>query len=258
MKWIAKAAPLLAAAAVYLDGQAVLAKAPVAVPDIISVFAPQVTDAKTKLGQDGNLRLIWDFTPGPTTYSGSALWLFDGLGNFISVGSPFIPANIGYDIVPSAHSNVIVYGQADGNTTLAFLYPSTPGANPLQIGTWTYNSAGALIASTMNGPFTGTTAHQVFFDELSGQLVIQWRTLLGKDQSVTSVWTLNEFGAVVTDVGPFGPYGVDYTRGKTQLVDGIDQVWFWDVNIGGGHHELTIWRFNPAGFIINAQTYNPY
>src|SRR6202011_2985628 len=64
-------------------------------PVIDQFFYPGLLDAKMKVGQDGNIRLIWDYVSGGV-YSGSALWILSPSGSLLAAGNAIVPANIGY------------------------------------------------------------------------------------------------------------------------------------------------------------------
>src|ERR1700759_2069198 len=67
-------------------------------PVVGALFSLSLFDAKTAVGKDGLFRVLWDYSPaksGPSTYSGSALWLIDPNGSVLASGNPIIPASIG-------------------------------------------------------------------------------------------------------------------------------------------------------------------
>ena len=73
-------------------------------PVIGGIPSSSFFDAKTAVGGDGLLRLIFDYNPTnlitspPSTYSGSALWIIDPNGSVVAAGSPTIPASVGSDV----------------------------------------------------------------------------------------------------------------------------------------------------------------
>ena len=142
-------------------------------------FAVPLLDAKTAVGKDGLLRVIFDYNPGhsgASTYSGSALWIIDPNGSsIVAAGSPTIPASVGAfyfitiggstPIFQAERSNTALFPQPDGNTTVIFYYGA--GANPLlgvtSFGVWTYNSSGNLITADYFGPFSNVDNFQPLF-----------------------------------------------------------------------------------------------
>jgi len=230
-----------------------------ATPEIDQFFYPGLLDAKMKVGQDGNIRLIWDYLAG-TSYSGSALWILNPSGSVVAVGNPIVPASVGFfkqnekGVSLGIGSNIILYAQPSGNTTLAFAYgESNDGTN---FGVWTYNSAGALIASASYGPYGGTVIHQMYFDDLTGKLVVKWRDEISTNNFTHTVWTLNEFGSVESTAGPFGPFP-NSLLGKVVL-SGSNQIWYWSVAKTGSIHGLKTWEINSSGTVISTSSFGPF
>jgi hypothetical protein len=230
-------------------------------PDIYDFeFGLQLLQAKTGLGQDGNSRVIWDnFDNG--VYTGSSFWILDSTGALVAAGSPGIPASIGYGIITGeSKSNIILYGQADGNTTLAFPFgasgtPPTPGS----FAVWTYNSAGALISAATYGPYGATTYLRNLYFSPSGTLIAKWLSNAGTGLGVKAVWSLNEYGAIQTSAGPFGPY-VNTALGKVDVKNGTVYM-YWSGPIFGSTtkpHFLNVWTLNSTGQILTAFAYGPY
>jgi hypothetical protein len=230
-----------------------------ATPEIDQFFYPGLLDAKMKVGQDGNIRLIWDFVAG-TAYSGSVLWILNPSGSVVAVGNPSVPASVGFGKQNESGkstgigSNIMLYAQPSGNTTLAFAFDQSNDGTTF--GVWTYNSAGALIASASYGPFGGTVIHQMYFDDLTGKLVVKWRNPISANNFTHTVWTLNEFGSVETTAGPFGPYP-NSLLGKVVL-SGSNQIWYWSVPKLGSTHGLNTWEINSAGTVISASSFGPF
>lgn len=231
-------------------------------PDTAAIISNlPIFESKTQTGPDGNIRVLWDLNPGVATYTGSTLWILDHLGNFLAAGTPNIPASVGYD-GGGAKSRILVQGQADGNTTLVFLFgpfsqlPSTSTS----LGVWTYNSAGQLISSATYGPFIGTVIEDVRFSP-TGNFTVVWTNqsspaaYTGATGTVIA-WTLNEFGGIVTTAGPFGPFA-STSLGKVDLDQNNLQHWYW-TSTSSGNSTLAIWSFNASGAIASANSFGPF
>jgi hypothetical protein len=228
-------------------------------PVIDQFFYPGLLDAKMKVGTDGNIRLIWDYVSGGV-YFGSTLWILSPGGSLLAAGNTNVPATVGYakkndsGVSLGLGSNIILYAQPSGNTTLAFAYGES-NDSPI-FGVWTYNSAGTLIAAASYGPFGGTVVHQMYFDDLTGKLVVKWRATLGTNTYTHSVWTLNEFGSIETTAGPFGPY-LNSLLGKVVL-SGSNQIWYWNIpKLGSSTHTLNVWEVS-GGSVISSNSFGPF
>jgi hypothetical protein len=231
-----------------------------ATPDTNQFFWPELLDAKMKVGADGNIRLIWDYVAGKG-YGGSALWILSPSGNLLAAGSPTIPASVGWGKLTAKGallnpvSNIMLFAQADGNTTLAWGY-GTSEDSPA-IGTWTYNSAGALIASSIYGPYGSTVVHEAYFDQLTGKLIVKWRQQLGTNLFTHTVWALDEFGNISQSAGPYGGY-LNSQLSKVVL-SGTNQIWYWSIpKTGTPDHTLNTWEIDSSGAVINSNSYGPY
>ena len=233
-------------------------------------FAVPLLDAKTAVGKDGLLRLIFDYNPstGGHTYQGSALWIIDPNGGVLASGSPTIPASVGSfyfstkggsPIFPVERSNTAMYAQADGNTTVLFYYGL--GANPLRgvtsFGVWTYNSGGNLIAAQQIGPYGNTAIFNLYFDDATGKIVVKWATGSGTSRTYAG-WVLDEFGNVVVATSFFGPYGASSNVGKFRVNASNQLIVPFSFPVTGGY--LTnIWTFKSSGSAVaNAQSYGPF
>jgi hypothetical protein len=249
---------ILLGAAAFLSFSSHFASA-AATPDINQFFWPELLDAKMKVGTDGNVRLIWDYTPNGT-YTGSVLWILSPSGNLLAAGSPTIPANVGYAKQgPTGRSfpgsNVMLFAQTDGNTTLGFAYGAMNDS--ATFGTWTYNSAGALIASAFYGPYGATVVHNAYFDQLTGKLVVKWRTQIGTNLFTHTIWVLDEYGNIQENAGPYGGY-TNSLLGKVVL-SGTNQIWYWSIPKNGStDHMLNTWEVNSSGAVISNYSYGPY
>jgi len=247
-------------------------------PDVTQIIANiSYFDSKTHFGLDGNIRMLWDLNPNSpdpgssATYSGSVLWILDRQGGFLAAGTPTIPASVGYGIQPGGpgmtKSNIIVQGQASGNTTLVFLF-GPPSANTATststaFGVWTYNPAGALISAAVYGRYLGMVIQDIRFSP-NGQFTVVWTTqsggFYGGATGAVTAWTLNEFGGIVTATGPFGPYA-NTSLGRVELGPDNQQTWYWvkPINpIGTNPSTAAIWTFNAAGQVIKTVQYGPF
>jgi len=242
MKNLFKKTLLAACALVGLGGQLGIAAT---FPDAFLFPNNIFFDGQSRVGLDGKERLVWNIAPGATTYGGSIIWILDGQGNFLASGQPQIPATVGWP-GPGGNERFIVQGQADGNTTVAFIFPNNA------IGVWTYNSAGALISSATYGPFVGTTVQDMRF-AANGKIVVQWATTSG----ASLAWSLNEFGSVETTAGPFGPFA-GTTLGTVDLASDNTQRWSWSTATGGTQGNFALWSFNSAGQVVHTVQFGPF
>jgi hypothetical protein len=256
-------------------------------PDIFGIFSPSLLDSKAVVGPDGNMRVIWDYDAyaGIESYfagPGSVLWILDPSGNLMATGSPSIPSGGNFEFnsrygllaweyptpltLATSKSNILVQGYADGNTMLCFIvgnigFISDPKFPPqaTAIGTWTYNSAGQLIAFASYGPYIAGIINNAYFDK-SGALIVKFKyAVTGPAPQV--VWTLNEFGAITTSEGPFGPYA-NTGLGKVAINSSGNQVWFWSSHSVPNHtptttNSLSIWTFNSSG-LATATAFGPF
>jgi hypothetical protein len=234
-------------------------------------FAVPLLDAKTAVGKDGLLRLIFDYNPstGGSTYAGSALWIIDPNSTVVAAGNPSIPASVGSfyfstkggsPIFPVERSNTAMYPQADGNTTVIFYYGL--GANPLlgvtSFGVWTYNSGGNLIAAANYGPYGGTRIFNLYFDDATGKIVVKWATGSGASRTYAG-WVIDEFGTVVSATGYYGPFGPSSQIGKFRINASNQLIWPFSLPNGSGDYTTVIWTFNSGGSaLVKAQSYGPF
>jgi hypothetical protein len=266
MKYSVKVIMLAAVAATCICGHAYAGARAV----IGGAFAVPVLDAKTAVGKDGLLRLIFDFNPsqGGKTYQGSALWIIDPNGGVVGASNPTIPASVGSfyfstqggkPIFPVERSNTAMYPQADGNTTVLFFYGL--GANPIlgvrSFGVWTYNSSGNLIAAAQYGPYGNTDIFNLYFDDATGKIVVKWATGSGPTRTYAG-WVLDEFGTITSFTNFFGPFGQSNRIGKFRVNASNQLIVPFTFPVTGGF--LTnIWTFNSSGSsVVNAQSFGPF
>ena len=234
------------------------------------LFSISVFDAKTSVGKDGLLRVLFDYnpapSPGPSTYAGSALWILDPNGGLVASGNVNIPASVGATFLTAdildrtvlnyERSNTAIFAQADGNTTVLFYYGLTSGKAADSFGVWTYNSSGILIAAATYGPFGSSTLPGLYFDP-SGKIIARWQTGTPLAASKTAGWVLDEFGTAqsATDyIGPFGP-----NLGKIRLSSSGQQIWPYKFLQPDGDYTTVIWTFNAGGTALsNVQSYGPF
>lgn len=231
-------------------------------------------EAKTAVGSDGLLRLLFDYNPSlfPTdTYSGSALWIIDPNGSVVAAGSPTIPASIGSEAFAlevidhtffalTQRSNTAIFAQADGNTTVLFYYGAgLPSGAALgstnSFGVWTYNSGGALISAAAYGPFSGLTLAGLYFDP-SGKAIARWRAGTSASSPVAG-WVLDEFGTIANSTVFYGGFGSTFL-GKIRVNSSNQQIWPFALRNSNGTYTTTIWTFNSSGSLVNAQVYGPF
>lgn len=282
MKSLLRTTLLALAGVTCLAGQKVYATAQ---PDIFGILSPGLLDSKASVGPDGNMRLIWDYNAwdGILSYfqgQGSALWVLDPGGNVVWTanipGGGFettearyglllweLPAPVNFE---TSKSNILVQGYADGNTMVVVIvgdvgfleFPQFP-PQATSFGTLTYNSAGQLIAYNVTGPFIAGIINNIYFDN-SGALIVKYK-YSPSGPAAQVVQTLNEFGAVTTSEGPFGPYAFT-GLGKVALDSSGNQVWFWSTHTvpaktPNTKNSLSIWTFNSSG-IATATAYGPF
>jgi hypothetical protein len=241
-------------------------------PAIGGLFSLSFFDAKTAVGGDGLLRLLFDYNPSkvplPSTYSGSALWIIDPNGSVLATGSPLIPASIGSDafIVELFNrtgnflverSNTAIFAQADGNTTVLFYFNAANDGlgNTNSFGVWTYNSGGALIASAAYGPFSGLELSGLYFDP-NGKIIARWQAGSAAS-SPNAGWVLDEFGTIANSTAFYGPFGSTFL-GKIRINSSNQQIWPFSFKNSSGQYTTTIWTFNSSGSLTNSQVYGPF
>jgi hypothetical protein len=263
----------------------------------LSFGAPQTLSTfggpKSHLGLDGKIRILWDtynntVVPQAPVLNGSVIWILDSAGKFLA-SSPPIPLLITLPVFSFGKSNLIIQGQADGNTTIVFIFsannsPTVPiGIDNIALGrggvgtvqadrfaVWTLDPTGKVIsASPQIGPFAGTVIEDIKF--VNGKIVVHWLVsdhLTGGHSSTHAAWTLNEFGAAIGASGTYGPF-LDTDALVTLAANGIDQLWQWDGGIattsafpagapGAQPNTLGIWNVNAAGTITASAQYGPF
>jgi hypothetical protein len=216
-------------------------------------------EGPTGPGLDGNSRLVFDILDSTgTTLLGSNLWILDPNGNFLAAASPSIPSTGSNDLL----GNLLVQGQADGNTTVVFLFGGTlgVGTGPTALGVWTYNPSGQLIASATYGPYTNTFISDATWSQSTGKLLVNWTSngdVVGLGTTSASAWTVNEFGGIDTAAGPFGPFANTLLSKIMLLKDGTQQ-WVWDTDNGNGTSTTAVWAVSPAGQVRAVQQFGPF
>jgi hypothetical protein len=264
MKHSGKIALLSLFAAASLAGSAYGGARPV----IDGLFSLSLFDAKTSVGADGLYRMLFDYNPAmagsKSTYAGSALFIFNPNGGLVAAGSPTIPASagasfmnstiLGKSVFPYERSNTALFAQADGNTTVLFYYTLSDGVGS-QVGTWTYNSAGALIAAATYPSFSGVVIPGAYFDP-SGKIIVKFRQSKNPT-AVYAAWVLDEFGTIVSATNWYGPYGP--SSGKIRLNSSGQQIWTYTFPSSGGTFLTNVWTFNASGSaIVNALSFGPF
>jgi hypothetical protein len=235
-------------------------------PVLGSDFALALDDAKTAVGKDGLYRLIFDYNPskvgGVSTYAGSALWIIDPNGSVLAAGSPTVPGSIGATftgISPYERSNIGLFAQPSGNTTLVFFYNAQAGAKAFStFGMWTYNSSGTLIAAAAFGPFQLTRIANIDFDS-SGKIIVKWQT--GPSPTTGAAfasWILDEFGTILQATSYFGPFGTLTGLGKIRINSSNQEIWPWNIQNTDGTFTTVLWTFDSSGNLVHAQTYGPF
>ena len=152
-----------------------------------------------------------------------------------------------------------MYPQADGNTTVLFYFGL--GANPLlgvkSFGVWTYNSSGSLIAAAAYGPFGNTRIFNLYFDDVTGKIVVKWAAGSGNSRTYAG-WVLDEFGTIVTATSFFGPFGQTNRCGKFRVNASNQLIVPFSFPVGN-LYTTNIWTFNSSGSaVINGQSYGPF
>lgn len=232
-------------------------------------FAVPLLDAKTAVGTDGLLRVIFDYNPatgGTSTYSGSALWIIDPNGSLVAAGNAIIPASVGTfyfrtiggkPIFPTERSDTALFPQADGNTTVIFYYGA--GEKPLvgvtSFGVWTYNSGGNLIAAAAYGPYSNVDIENLYFDGATGKIVVKWAANRGATATYAG-WVLDEFGSVTSATSYFGPFGPANQIGKFRVNAANQLIVPFSIPTSGGAFTTSIWTYNATGSaLVHSQSY---
>jgi hypothetical protein len=206
----------------------------------------------TVAGLDGNLRLLFyvlDATGANVTSAN--LWIVAPGGNLLAV-TPSLPVAGAFSI----YSAVLVQGQADGNTTVAFLIPNF-AATPDQLNVWTFNSTGQLIATAVLGPFTGFQIEDADWNQSTGKLLVKWSTTTTPRSY--STWTVNEFGGIDTAFGPTPAFtGTILT--KAVLLKNGNQDLVWDTTNAGPPitHTTGLWVVDVNSRLIAAGAAGPF
>jgi hypothetical protein len=265
MKSLSKMFVLAAVAAICMSGRAYAGSKAVVGSDL----GVPMLDAKTAVGQDGNLRVIFDYNPsdGGFTYAGSALWIINPNGSVVGASNPTIPASVGsfYFTTPFGkpaydfeRSNTALFPQADGNTTVLFYYgySGKSSANLTSFGVWTYNSSGTLIAAANYGPYTNTVIENLYFDPW-GKIVVKWASPAFSQSTFFAGWVLDEYGTAVSATSYYGPYSGN-ALGRLRTNSSGQQIWPFCYAATGGY-VTTIWTFNASGSaLVNAQSFGPF
>jgi hypothetical protein len=228
-------------------------------------FGLPLHDSKVALGGDGILRVLFDFnpaeSPAPSTYSGSSFFLIDPNHTIVGASNPTVPGSVGaaFDlgITRFERSNIGLFAQADGNTTLIFYFGFVSGAKATNsFGVWTYNSSGNLISGVKYGPFTNTRLSNLYFDA-SGKIIAKWQ--IGSIPFSYAAWVLDEFGTAINATSFFGPFGQAVELGKVTLNSANQQVWSWRFDEASGAFEYAFWTFDPTGATVtNSQVFGPF
>ena len=256
--------------------------------------------AKSGVGLDGKIRILWDVYAGlPASTVGfpdigtpalnqSQLWILNADG---TIGGQFIlPQGSGPNqsfnpIDSTSKSNILFQGQADGNTTILFLFSSgfsvpvneltafpvtSTTGNPVNgFSVITVNASGQAVSAATYGPFAGTVLVNIHF--VGPDIVALWASRTNDTSSTYTGWGLNEFGSVI---GANGPFAFENTFAKVDVLTSTNQqVWYWDSQIGNtvltggdfpfnvpaaGQNVLGLWIINNDGSFAVAQSYGPY
>ena len=243
-----------------------------AVPSVIEQILPfsQFLGERLVTGPDGNNRFIWDYygTSGPKLagLGGSIVWIVDPTGNLVGV-SPAIPS-VGNRIskkIPTS-SNIALHVSADNNTTLAFAYANPTGADFIpSFATWTLNAKGNLIAASGPVGFNGLQVLNMEFKQ--DYLVVTFAPsdqIYGGAIPLTgpfTVWVLDEFGHLVSAVGPQGPHQ-GFLLGAVTLsgpTGSPNQLWhWWGEAFPPLQFVLVAEEFDSSGNPLSQVNYGPY
>jgi len=237
--------------------------------------------AKSAIGLDGKIRILWDVYTGTPTLDHSLVWILDGTGNFLAA-SPNIPFNSTLPWVsPIFKTNTLMQGQKDGNTTLVFAFSSNKVNVPLpfipappdSFSVVTINSSGGIVSGVGPiGPFAGTWIENIRF--VGNSIVVHWISrsagvapFVGQfgGGSTHTAWTLNEFGGLT---GAAGPFAFLNTNARVDLNSNNQQVWLWDSGVdtstglepSSNTNTLAVWVINPNGSLVPgaAHGYGPF
>lgn len=243
-----------------------------AIPSILN-FLPtaELVLPKSESGPDGNNRFLWDYFTNSgtgTVYQGSVLWILDPTGNIIGAGDTMIPATVGALASATATSFTQLHVNADSSTTVAFQFGggAIVGSKISQFGTWTYNAQGKLIAASGATGFKGLQIADIRFQ--NDFLVV---TFIPEHQQVGSpvlgqgpytVWVIDQFGHLVSAVGPQGPY-TNYLLGSVTLSGSSsapNQLWHWlsVTSTASPGFQLSVQEFRSTGANLSGFTYGPF
>lgn len=239
--------------------------------------------AKSHVGLDGNIRILWDNYGTTSNLVSSNVWVLNGSGSFLATSPIFtFGSSLPLDFA-GAKTNILVQGQKDGNTTIVFLFGTNPGFGAGAVfppgnsySVITINSSGSVVSGVGPvGPFAGTWIENIHFDN-GGNIVVHWVARGGTGASTGTIagqvgqsnthtaWTLNEFGGVI---GAAGPFGFLNTNARVVLNSSNQQVWLWDGGPNsasfsalpsGFANTLSVWVVNPNGSLVSATQYGPF
>jgi len=236
------------------------------------------SDAKSQIGLDGNIRILWDIYSGVPLLQSSIVWILDGSGNFITNSSSILVNSALPWVASNYKTNILMQGQADGNTTLVLAFSSNKNNAPLFVppppdsfSVITINSAGGVVAGVGPiGPFTNTWIENIHF--VGNNIVVHWVSrnagvapFVGQTgaSSTHSAWTLNEFGGTI---GASGPFAFLNTNARVEVNSNNQQVWLWDSGVdtssgafpSAAANTLAVWVVNPNGAAVAAKAYGPF
>jgi hypothetical protein len=265
MKKLVKAVLFSAVALIGLTGGNLRGGALPSVVDTIVPFA-QFLNSRSGVGPDGNNRFLWDYFNN--TLNGqraSVLWIVNPAGQVIADGSSIIPF-IGNKIVEDSTSNIALHVSANNNTTLAFAFWDSSANHFIKsFATWTFNPNGQLVAFSGPAGFNGLEILNIKFE---GDFLIVTFVPSGPtgappqfSQGPFTVWVLDEFGNIVSAVGPQGPY-TNYRLGSVTLsgpATSPNQLWHWvSIDTASGHLGLSLQEFNSSGADLTGFAYGPF
>lgn len=213
-----------------------------------------VNAGPTGAGLDGNLRLVFNvLDPANGAVMSANMWIVGPTGNLLAV-TPSLPIAAQGENTTPTYTTALVQGQADGNTTVAFLFPSTTIV-PTTLNVWTLNPAGQLIAAASYGPFAGFQIEDADWQQSTGKLLVKWSST-GAPPKSYSVWTVNEFGGVDTAFGPVGFTGTVLSKAVLLKNGNVDLV--WDTTVTPTTHTTGLWVVSPTGLLIAAGAAGPF